>query len=216
MSASGRSTGKGQPDFSRRLSCLVIEVIDDLHVISDETDRRNHDGLDPLLRKGAQVVTDVRLQPGVSRASRPRAVGQIPLRHVAEGMTHLVSNLLAHRLVLGDVVSPWLPSPRRLLHGARDGVGDENDSGGLERSRRDAHEGLHEGFRIGANETGGLVEGRHLVDLHVRDAGLVEGRSNLLAVLTATGVAGICGGDDGKHSTHTVLVHLGQDVIKER
>ena len=195
MSASGRSTSKGQPDVSRRLSCLVIEVIDDLHVISDETDRRNHDGLDPLLRKGAQVVIDVRLQPGVSRAPRPRAICQIPLRHVAEGMTHLISNLLAHRLVLGDVISPWPPSPRRLLHGVGDGVGDEHDSGGIERGRRDAHEGLHEGFRIGAN---------------------VEGRSNLLAVLTATGVAGICGGDDGKHSTHTMLVHLGQDVIKER
>ena len=196
MGASGRRPREGEPGLLSCLGGLVIKVINDLHVVSNEANWSDDNRLHALLGKIAEVIDNVRFKPRVVGTPRPRAVGQVPLRHIPENLTHLAGDLLTNRFVLGNVVRSRLPSAGCVLHRVRDGVSDENDAGSLKRSRRDPHKRLHQSFRVSANESRRLVKGRYLVDLHIGDTGVSQGSRDLLAILTAPGVTGVGRGDN--------------------
>ena len=196
MGASGRRPREGEPGHLGCLGGLVIKVINDLHVVSNEANWSDDNRLHALLGKIAEVIDNVRFKPRVVGTPRPRAVGQVPLRHIPENLTHLAGDLLTNRFVLGNVVRSRLPSAGCVLHRVRDGVSDENDAGSFERSRWDPHKRLHQSFRVSANESRRLVKGRYLVDLHIGDTGVSQGSRDLLAILTAPGVTGVGRGDN--------------------
>ena len=196
MGASGRRPREGEPGHLGCLGGLVIKVINDLHVVSNEANWSDDNRLHALLGKIAEVIDNVRFKPRVVGTPRPRAVGQVPLRHIPENLTHLAGDLLTNRFVLGNVVRSRLPSAGCVLHRVRDGVSDENDAGSLKRSRRDPHKRLHQSFRVSANESRRLVEGGYLVDLHIGDTDVSQSSRDLLAILTAPGVTGVGRGDN--------------------
>ena len=196
MGTSGRRPREGEPGLLSCLGGLVIKVINDLHVVSNEANWSDDNRLHALLGKIAEVIDNVRFKPRVVGTPRPRAVGQVPLRHIPENLTHLAGDLLTNRFVLGNVVRSRLPSAGCVLHRVRDGVSDENDAGSFERSRWDPHKRLHQSFRVSANESRRLVKGRYLVDLHIGDTGVSQGSRDLLAILTAPGVTGVGRGDN--------------------
>ena len=196
MGTSGRRPREGEPGLLSCLGGLVIKVINDLHVVSNEANWSDDNRLHALFGKTAEVIDNVRFKPRVAGSPRPRAIGQVPLRHIPEDLAHLTSDPLTNRLVLRNVIRPRLPSARCVLHRVRDGVSDENDAGSFERSRWDPHKRLHQSFRVSANESRRLVEGGYLVDLHIGDTDVSQSSRDLLAILTAPGVTGVGRGDN--------------------
>ena len=69
----------GEADLPRDLHCLVIEVVQDLDVIADEADRAEHCRLEPVPARVAQVVADIRFQPGVFRPSASALIHERPV-----------------------------------------------------------------------------------------------------------------------------------------
>ena len=70
-------------EFPRHPPRLHIQVVDDLHVIGEKPDGRDHG----VARGFAQVIADIRLQPGLRRRAAAALPGEIPLPHSHAGAT---------------------------------------------------------------------------------------------------------------------------------
>lgn len=55
-----------------------VEIVDDFHVVGDESDGRDNNGCDTLVGERFEVVVDIRFEPGLMRWARTRAVGEAP------------------------------------------------------------------------------------------------------------------------------------------
>ena len=84
-----RGPGAHEPEAERGrpLARLHVEVVDDLHVVGDEADRRHDDVGHPLRPERVQVVEHVGLEPRLSRGSAPALVDERPRELPARAAT---------------------------------------------------------------------------------------------------------------------------------
>ena len=62
------------------LAGFRVQLLDDLHVIGYEADRRHDDILDALVPEGVEMLQDVRLEPRLVRRAAPALIDERPSR----------------------------------------------------------------------------------------------------------------------------------------
>ena len=65
-------------EFFAKQPSFLVEVIHHLHVIGQESDRVNHDAVDPTLPQVFEMIEDIRLEPRIARPPAPALVDERP------------------------------------------------------------------------------------------------------------------------------------------
>jgi hypothetical protein len=76
MHAYRRRANHGDAGLGADLSRFGIQIVKDFHVIGNETDRNDNDGLSR--RNFAKRFTDIRFEPGLSGRPAPALIDQVP------------------------------------------------------------------------------------------------------------------------------------------
>lgn len=194
----GGRAAQAHAEFRSQDAGLFVEVVHDFHVVRDEADGAEKNTVCTLGMQVAEMVKDVRLQPGLAGRAGAGLIDEIVITD-ASAFGHQTRGLRE----LGDIFGA-------VRHPLGNGVRGENEA------RRGGGHGRLDGIHEGLNEARVVEVNAELVNLHVFGArGGLRG-IEILPVLAATGIAGECGGDKREDAGDAVGLHLGEGVIQQR
>ncbi len=204
-----------QPGLPGPLRRHHVEIVDNLHVVADETDRHHHDRLGPPGRaERRQMVADVRHQPRHARRAAAAGVDQVVRVTAAGAQRHPLDDHLGGGGQLPGVGVPVRAAVRRLRE--RDRVCDEDQPRLRPRPGRDRGQLADDMVDHGQDETG-MVEVLPQLDQFRRVRAEVGPRPRkILTVLAAAGVGGEGGRHEAGRPADAVPPHRLERVDEER
>ena len=116
MSADGRGAHHRKPKLARHGGRVDVEIHDDFHVIADEADRRDDDGLDAFGLGLAQRVADVGAEPRLASVRRVVALIDEPPALMLERVADEPAARRELRLVVAAVRHRQRQAVRREQH----------------------------------------------------------------------------------------------------
>ena len=171
--ADGRHSFEPHPEAPAEVSRLCVEVVEDLHVVRDETDRHHHHPIPAGGVEDTDPVADVGFEPRLAGSATPALVDEFPIAHAGLGCHHPT-----RFPQLGDI-------PARISHRDRDAVGREQHGRPLPLVGGKGRQAADEIVRHRADESRMIEEHAELVDPGGPVSQRGTGSLKVLAVLTA-------------------------------
>ena len=189
-------------DLFGQLGGFEIEVVEDLHVITEKSEREEDDCFYSRRFELAEMIENVGFEPRVLGTATAALVNQrVAFRGNFQAFTE-------ESCGFGKLMDVIAASSHRLGNA----MSGEDEMSIGETVGREFVKRFFQTIRQGGEEAGVIVKDADLIDLQIGETGGGAGMGEVLQILPATGVRTECRGDEGENSADPRLVHFPQGV----